>query len=102
LMQCIWSNGACRQPSYSEQNAPSVLNNCEKQVNPNMWWLWLLLAIILVLLGMILHRLYLAHAGAGNFFDPTRKNFKYNPHEKYAESLVAAAGDRDVDNNVAL
>jgi len=100
LKPCIWDAGKCRQLTYAEQNAPSVLNDCEKQVNPNMWWLWLFLAIILVLLGMILHRLYLAHAGNLNFFEPTRKNYKYNPHERYATAIVDHARDRDEDTNL--
>jgi hypothetical protein len=101
LKQCIWSGGACRQPTYQEQRAPAVINNCEKQINPNMWWLWVFLAIILILLGMILHRLYLAHAGkGGNFLDATRKNYKYNPHERYAAALVDMAKDREADDNV--
>jgi len=100
LKPCIWDASRCRELTFAEQNAPSIVNACEKQVNPSMWWLWLFLAVILILLGMILHRLYLAHAGKGNLFDPTRKNYKYNPHEQYAAALLDDAAARDVDANV--
>jgi len=95
---CTWDSGVCRQATAADGAA---VNTCSEQVNGNMWWLYIFLAIILVLLGMILHRLYLAYAGSGNIFEPTRRNYKYNPHERYAAAIVDDAAKRGDDTNIA-
>jgi len=62
--------------------------------------LYVLIAIILILLLLIMHRLYLAYYKGLNFFDPARKNVKFNAHSKFAAELFSFAQETGVDANV--
>ena len=100
---CIWvsAENRCRQPTYAEQHAPTNSGPvCEKEKNPNMWWLWLFLVVILILLGAIVHRLYLAYSKGRSFFEPTKKNYIYNPHQMYAKDLFEEAKIIGQETNV--
>jgi len=88
---CSWSNGVCMQGA-----APG---SCEKQVTPNLWWLYLLCFIILVLLGLIAWRLYLAYSKGLSFFEPARTNVKYSPHQQYAADLFEEAQTTAIESN---
>lgn len=94
---CRWQNGKCRQASPEEQVA-KVANSCTREVEPNLWWMWLLLAIIFLLLVAIIYRLYLAYAKGLSFFDPPRKNIKFGA-EKYKEALFEEAQQDAVETN---
>lgn len=99
--QCRWENSACRELTNQERRAAAAINACSKEVSPSLWWLWLLCAIILLLLVAIVYRLYLAYSKGLSFFEPTRHNVKYSPHQQYAEDLFEEAQQTAVETNVA-
>ena len=100
---CIWvaDKNLCRQPTIAEQNAPPGSGLCEKQKDPNLWWLWLFLAIILALVAVIIYKLYVSMKSGKSIFEPTRKNYKYNPHEQFAAELFEDAKVNGVETNVS-
>lgn len=86
--QCKWDVSGCRELDIYERNAPSSSGSCEKEVEPNLWWLWLLLVLIVGILATICYRLYLAYSKGLSFFDAGKKNVKYSPHQQYAAELA--------------
>jgi len=98
--ECVWENGACREPTFRERNAPRNADTCTAQVNPNLWWLWLLVGIIALLIILIIHRLYLAWAKGLSFFEPTKNTVKYSPHQQYASSIFEDAQKVGEETNV--
>jgi len=88
---CAWYAGSC--------NVGAAPASCEKEVTPNLWWLYLLCLIIFVLLGLIAWRLYLAYAKGLSFFEPARTNVKYSPHQQYAADLFEEAQNTGVETN---
>jgi len=98
---CRWEGGACRELTNAERRAPASVNACTKEVSPSLWWLWLLLGVIALLLLGIVYRLYLAYAKGLSFFEPTRTNVKYSPHQQYAEDLFEEAQQTAVETNTS-
>jgi hypothetical protein len=99
---CIWdaAKSTCRQPTYQEQNAPAqAQDSCEKQVEGNLWWLWVLAGLIFLLLLLIMWRLYLAYAHGMSFFEPTKNTKKFNAVQANAAALFEESQARGVESN---
>ena len=96
---CMWDGGRCRDLTWLERNAPETTGSCEKEEDPSLWWLWLLLAILIIVLALIVWRLYLAYAKNMSFFEPPRRNVKYSPHQQYAADLFEDAQEEAVETN---
>ena len=89
---CLWSNTFCRHKTVvetfsSSSNGASTAVCAVQEVQPNLWWVWLLLFLILVGLTGVLWRLYLAYKYGYSFTDPARYTKKCYPHEEYAKEL---------------
>jgi len=89
---CLWSNTFCRHKTVVEtfssaSNGASTAVCAVQEVQPNLWWVWLLLFLILVGLTGVLWRLYLAYKYGYSFTDPARYTKKCHPHEEYAKEL---------------
>ena len=97
---CVWTGSSCRQATTSEMYA-SAVDTCEIEIQPNLWWLWLCLGIILLLLIGICFRLYLAHSQGLSFLDPVRTNVKYSPHAQFAADLFEESKATGVETNYA-
>jgi len=99
IPECMWDSTGCRDLTWLERNAPETTGSCEKEEDPSLWWLWLLLAILIIVLALIVWRLYLAYAKNMSFFEPPRRNVKYSPHQQYAADLFEDAQEEAVETN---
>jgi len=95
---CRWENGQCRQASPQELMAASI-DQCVKEVDPDMWWLWFLLVLLLIVLGLIIWRMYLAYAKGLSFLDPPRKNVKFDAASRFAAELFEESKQTGEENN---
>ena len=75
------------------------IESCVKEVDPSMWWLWFLLVVILLILGLIIWRLYLAYAKGLSFLDPPRKNIKFDAARQFAAELFEEAQNQGEEGN---
>jgi hypothetical protein len=100
---CMWDGKSCRHKTVIELNAPSDVSlDCPvHEENPNLWWLWLLLALIIIGLAGVMWRLYLAYKHGYSFTDPARYNKKFSAQEMYSKELADMADDNVRDNNDA-
>jgi len=98
---CMWEVGAdgvtgtCRHKTVIELGAPSdVAMTCPvTEDDPNLWWLWILLALIVLGLAGVMWRLYLAYVHGYSFTDPGRYNKKFSAQEMYAKDLENELGE---------
>jgi len=92
---CRWTGTSCRQASPLEQ---MPTNLCVQEVNPNMWWMYLLIALILLILAAIIYRLWIAYEKGISFLDPPRKTRTFDL-SKYAADMFDDAQQQGEETN---
>lgn len=104
VANCKWiaTESYCQDLTSVERAAPATSpSSCEREEEPNLWWLWLLLAIIFLLLAGIMYRLYLAYSKGLSFFEPARNRKAFSPHQQYAQDLFESAKETAVETNTS-